>query len=209
MPTPKDAAPKKDARPGRSVRAKKAQTSVAPAPSDTAAAQPSVPQQGETDESKGKDDARTDGKQTRRTHQNRRDAEHGERDDKGPKTPSKNAERRERRERQQNNRKQRNNRFAPVEPSLKREELAAMKVAELREKARELELDPTGIKSPSSLRPCMPPPPVPRVSVTSRASSISTIRDSGTSVRTVTCPAVTTPLCLRRWFEPLACVPAT
>lgn len=148
VPTPKDAAPKKDARPGRSVRAKKAQTSVAPAPSDTAAAQPSVPQQGETDESKGKDDARTDGKQTRRTHQNRRDAEHGDSDDKGPKTPSKNAERRERRERQQNNRKQRNNRFAPVEPSLKREELAAMKVAELREKARELELDPTGIKKP-------------------------------------------------------------
>ena len=146
--TPKDAAPKKDARPGRGVRAKKAQTSVAPAPSDTADAQSAVPQQGETDESKGKDDARTDGKQTRRTHQNRRDVEHGERDDKGPKTPSKNAERRERRERQQNNRKQRNNRFAPVEPSLKREELAAMKVAELREKARELELDPTGIKKP-------------------------------------------------------------
>lgn len=146
--TPKDAAPKKDARPGRSVRAKKAQTSVAPAPPDIADPQSSVPQQGETDESKGKDDARTDGKQARRTHQNRRDAEHGERDDKGPKTPSKNAERRERRERQQNNRKQRNNRFAPVEPSLKREELAAMKVAELREKARELELDPTGIKKP-------------------------------------------------------------
>lgn len=146
--TPKDAAPKKDARPGRGARAKKAQALDAPASSDTADTQPTPPHPGESDESKGKDDARTDGKQTRRTHQNRRDAEHGERDDKGPKTPSKNAERRERRERQQNNRKQRNNRFAPVEPSLKREELAAMKVAELREKARELELDPTGIKKP-------------------------------------------------------------
>ena len=146
--TPKDAAPKKDARPGRGARAKKAQALDAPASSDTADAQPTPPHPGESDEAKGKDDARTDGKQTRRTHQNRRDAEHGERDDKGPKTPSKNAERRERRERQQNNRKQRNNRFAPVEPSLKREELAAMKVAELREKARELELDPTGIKKP-------------------------------------------------------------
>lgn len=146
--TPKDAAPKKDARPGRGARAKKAQALDAPAPSDTADTQPTPPHPGESDEAKGKDDARTDGKQTRRTHQNRRDAEHGERDDKGPKTPSKNAERRERRERQQNNRKQRNNRFAPVEPSLKREELAAMKVAELREKARELELDPTGIKKP-------------------------------------------------------------
>ena len=145
---PKDAAPKKDARPGRGARAKKAQALDAPASSDTADTQPTPPHPGESDEAKGKDDARTDGKQTRRTHQNRRDAEHGERDDKGPKTPSKNAERRERRERQQNNRKQRNNRFAPVEPSLKREELAAMKVAELREKARELELDPTGIKKP-------------------------------------------------------------
>ena len=146
--TPKDAAPKKDARPGRGARAKKAQALDAPASSDTADTQPTPPHPGESDEAKGKDDARTDGKQTRLTHQNRRDAEHGERDDKGPKTPSKNAERRERRERQQNNRKQRNNRFAPVEPSLKREELAAMKVAELREKARELELDPTGIKKP-------------------------------------------------------------
>ena len=146
--TPKDAAPKKDARPGRGARAKKAQALDAPASSDTADTQPTPPHPGESDEAKGKDDARTDGKQTRRTHQNRRDAEHGERDDKGPKTPSKNAERRERRERQQNNRKQRNNRFAPVEPSLKREELAAMKVAELRERARELELDPTGIKKP-------------------------------------------------------------
>lgn len=146
--TPKDAAPKKDARPGRGARAKKAQALDAPASSDTADTQPTPPHPGESDEAKGKDGARTDGKQTRRTHQNRRDAEHGERDDKGPKTPSKNAERRERRERQQNNRKQRNNRFAPVEPSLKREELAAMKVAELREKARELELDPTGIKKP-------------------------------------------------------------
>lgn len=146
--TPKDAAPKKDARPGRGARAKKAQALDAPASSDTADTQPTPPHPGESDEAKGKDDARTDGKQTRRTHQNRRDAEHGERDDKGPKTLSKNAERRERRERQQNNRKQRNNRFAPVEPSLKREELAAMKVAELREKARELELDPTGIKKP-------------------------------------------------------------
>lgn len=146
--TPKDAAPKKDARPGRGARAKKAQALDAPASSDTADTQPTPPHPGESDEAKGKDDARTDGKQTRRTHQNRRDAEHGERDDKGPKTPSKNAERRERRERQQNNRKQRNNRFAPVEPSLKRDELAAMKVAELREKARELELDPTGIKKP-------------------------------------------------------------
>ena len=73
--TPKDAAPKKDARPGRGARAKKAQALDAPAPSDTADTQPTPPHPGESDEAKGKDDARTDGKQTRRTHQNRRDAE--------------------------------------------------------------------------------------------------------------------------------------
>ena len=51
----------------------------------------------------------------------------------------------DRRNREQN-RKQRNNRNAPVEPSLSRDDLAAMKVAELREKARELDLDVTGKK---------------------------------------------------------------
>ena len=51
--------------------------------------------------------------------------------------------------RQQRNGKQRNNRYGvPTEPSLSREDLAAMKVAELREKARELEIDPTGKKKP-------------------------------------------------------------
>lgn len=56
------------------------------------------------------------------------------------------AKNRERRERQQAKRKERNGRFAPVEPSLTREELEAMKVAELRDKARELDLDPAGKK---------------------------------------------------------------
>ena len=49
--------------------------------------------------------------------------------------------------RQQNNRKNRNNRFnAPSEPTLSREELAGYKVAELREKAKELEIDYAGMK---------------------------------------------------------------
>ena len=56
-----------------------------------------------------------------------------------------NDQRNDRRNRQQN-RKARNNRNAPVEPSLSREDLAALKVAELREKARELDLDITGKK---------------------------------------------------------------
>ncbi len=56
-----------------------------------------------------------------------------------------NADRTNRRNRQQN-RKNRNSRYAQSEPSLSREELTAMKVAELREKAKELDLDVKGKK---------------------------------------------------------------
>ena len=69
----------------------------------------------------------------RRQHQNRRERQ----------------ERNDRRSGKQSNRKQRgnNSRYnAPTEPSLSREELSAMKVAELREKGRELELDVSGKK---------------------------------------------------------------
>ncbi len=66
------------------------------------------------------------GRSARRTHATRR-TEHGGQD---------------RREHRANGRKQRNNRFsAPTEPSLSRDDLAAMKVAELREKAKELDID--------------------------------------------------------------------
>lgn len=51
----------------------------------------------------------------------------------------------DRRNRQQN-RKNRNNRFAPTEPTLSRDDLSAMKVAELREKARDFGIDTTGKK---------------------------------------------------------------
>ena len=72
----------------------------------------------------------------RRKHQNKR--EHAERNDRNG----------DRRNGRQQNRKQRgNNRYAaPLEPSLSREELTAMKVAELREKGKELDLDVTGKK---------------------------------------------------------------
>ena len=58
-----------------------------------------------------------------------------------------NEERNERRNRQRD-RKQRNKErnAAPTEPTLSREELAAMKVAELREKAKEFEIETTGKK---------------------------------------------------------------
>ncbi|WP_291289565.1 transcription termination factor Rho [Enorma sp.] len=51
----------------------------------------------------------------------------------------------DRRNRQQN-RKNRNNRFAPTEPTLSRDDLSAMKVAELREKARDFDIDTAGKK---------------------------------------------------------------
>lgn len=72
----------------------------------------------------------------RRKHQNKR--EHAERNDRNG----------DRRNGRQQNRKQRgSNRYAaPLEPSLSREELTAMKVAELREKGKELDLDVAGKK---------------------------------------------------------------
>lgn len=142
----KEAAVKRDARPGRASRARKAVREDAP--KSGADADGSKPKSEEAsdkadqpaDKAEAKAEEKPSGKQSRRNHKDRRDAERAE----GP--SSKADARRERRERQKENRKQRNNRFAPTEPSLTREELTAMKVAELREKARSLELDPTGVK---------------------------------------------------------------
>lgn len=142
----KEVAVKKDARPGRASRARKAVREDAPKPGvDEDGSKPKSEEAHDTadqpaDKAEAKAEEKPSGKQSRRNHKDRRDAERAE----GP--SSKADARRERRERQKENRKQRNNRFAPTEPSLTREELAAMKVAELREKARSLELDPTGAK---------------------------------------------------------------
>ncbi len=131
--------PKRSVRPGRGSRARKAAEEAAPA---------ADPERSATGTADPADAAKSVGKQARRSHQARRDGERADRAERGDKPSSKADARRERRERQKENRKQRNNRFAPAEPTLTREELSAMKVAELREKARELELDPTGIKKP-------------------------------------------------------------
>ena len=142
----KEATVKRDARPGRASRARKAVREDAPKSGvDEGGSKPKSEEAHDTaDQPAGKAEAKAEekpsGKQSRRNHKDRRDAERAE----GP--SSKADARRERRERQKENRKQRNNRFAPTEPSLTREELTAMKVAELREKARSLELDPTGAK---------------------------------------------------------------
>lgn len=89
--------------------------------------------EGDASTADSSDSARGD---KRRKHQNKR--EHAERNDRNG----------DRRNGRQQNRKQRgNNRYAaPLEPSLSREELTAMKVAELREKGKELELDVAGKK---------------------------------------------------------------
>lgn len=63
-----------------------------------------------------------------------------ERNDRNERKDERNNDRRNR----QRDRKQRN--VAPTEPTLSREELAAMKVAELREKAKEFEIETTGKK---------------------------------------------------------------
>ena len=142
----KEAAVKRCARPGRASRARKAVREDAPkSGADEDGSKPKSEEASNkadqpADKAEAKAEEKPSGKQSRRNHKDRRDAERAE----GP--SSKADARRERRERQKENRKQRNNRFAPTEPSLTREELTAMKVAELREKARSLELDPTGVK---------------------------------------------------------------
>ena len=72
--------------------------------------------------------------------------QHKRNDDRSDRKDERNNDRRNRqRDRKQRN-KERN--AAPTEPTLSREELAAMKVAELREKAKEFEIETTGKKKP-------------------------------------------------------------
>ena len=100
---------------------------------DTSGKKDASTSEGDASTADSSDSARGD---KRRKHQNRR--EHAEHNDRNG----------DRRNGRQQNRKQRgNNRYAaPLEPSLSREELTAMKVAELREKGKELELDVAGKK---------------------------------------------------------------
>ena len=98
-------------------------------PADTDAAAPAA---------KGATTAETDENARPNRRQHKRNDERNERKD------ERNNDRRNRqRDRKQRN-KERN--AAPTEPTLSREELAAMKVAELREKAKEFEIETTGKK---------------------------------------------------------------
>ena len=77
------------------------------------------------------------GRQNRRQHKRDRNEDRGDhKDDRG-----------DRRQRQRDRKQRNKDRFnTPTEPTLSREELAAMKVAELREKAKEFEIETTGKK---------------------------------------------------------------
>ena len=92
------------------------------------------------------DGARPNRRQHKRNDErNKRNDERNERkDERNERKDERNNDRRNRqRDRKQRN-KERN--AAPTEPTLSREELAAMKVAELREKAKEFEIETTGKK---------------------------------------------------------------
>ena len=140
-------APSEDVRPGRARRGRKpaaeaaesaaAETgetaTKADAPSDAPAASAEPAAEGAEPSHEGK----------RRQHKDRRD-----RDDKGRDRDDRRDRNDRRRDRQQRKGQRGNNRYnnAPVEPSLTREELSEMKVAELREKGKEFDLDVAGKK---------------------------------------------------------------
>lgn len=134
-PAPK-AAPKEEKEPEGAKRVEEpeaAKRGKGDEPKDTSGKKDASTSEGDASTADSSDSARGD---KRRKHQNKR--EHAERNDRNG----------DRRNGRQQNRKQRgNNRYAaPLEPSLSREELTAMKVAELREKGKELDLDVAGKK---------------------------------------------------------------
>ena len=98
-------------------------------PADTDAAAPAA---------KGATTAETDENARPNRRQHKRNDERNERKD------ERNNDRRNRQRDRKRRNKERN--AAPTEPTLSREELAAMKVAELREKAKEFEIETTGKK---------------------------------------------------------------
>ena len=129
----------KDVRPGRGSRSRKAESKA------EAAEEPRRAHEGQPGEAQEGAQAQA----PRRQHQGRNQQQEGGHDRRDRRDRSN--DRRDRNDRQNNrqqnnNRKQRNNRFAPAEPSVSREELAELKVAELRDRARELDLDVTGKK---------------------------------------------------------------
>ena len=157
-----DAEPK-DVRPGRGRRAKTKQAEASEdAPrtqeKDERAPEGAAPErdrqpEGEKRERRSHSQRHEGDRPEREGRKNREErADRGERKDRddrkdrGERRGNRN-DRGERNDRNDRRNNKRNNRFnAPTEPSLSRDELAAMKVAELRDKARSLDIDPAGKK---------------------------------------------------------------
>ncbi len=139
--------PAVDVRPGRKARARKGEGADGRAHDGASEKTSERPgrkarqdkrDEGKRDDSKRDDAKRDDAKREDRSGKpGREHSERSGRDGKG--------DRRGQRQQNQNQRNKRN-RNAPVEPSLTRDELASMKVAELRTKAKELEIDVAGKK---------------------------------------------------------------
>ena len=132
-PSPADA-PARSTRPGRGSRARKA-----------AAAEPAQVREQTAPAEEKRETAHHGQGQARRAHQTRR-GEGGGNAQQGQNAGNRDAgDRRGNRQQNQRNRRN-NNRFAPTEPSLTREELSACKVAELRERAKAFDIDVAGKK---------------------------------------------------------------
>ncbi len=148
------AAPAADVRPGRARRGRKpaaetAESAAAEAGETTAKTDaPSVAPAAPAEPAAEGAEPAHEGK--RRQHKDRRDRDDKgrDRDDKGRDRDDRRDRNDRRRDRQQRKGQRGNNRYnnAPVEPSLTREELSEMKVAELREKGKEFDLDVAGKK---------------------------------------------------------------
>ena len=167
---PEADAPEKPARrrPGRPAKAKPVDQDEKPKDSSDVSEQPqaSDEQEHQADEHRAQEGEATDAKRARREKQDRYEAKQRERrqaqNDRGERRQDRqnkqNGERRQDRQNKQGNdrydrndrkdhRKQRRNHDRePIVPKTTMEDLAKLKVAELREKAAELELDVTGLK---------------------------------------------------------------
>ena len=170
---PEADAPEKPARrrPGRPAKAKPVDQDEKPKDSSDASEQPqaSDEQEHQADEHRAQEGEATDAKRARREKQDRYEAKQRERrqaqNDRGERRQDRqdrqnkqNGERRQDRQNKQGNdrydrndrndhrRQRRNHDREPIVPKTTMEDLAKLKVAELREKAAELELDVTGLK---------------------------------------------------------------
>ena len=158
-------------RPGRPAKAKPVDQDEKPKDSSDASEQPqaSDEQEHQADEHRAQEGEATDAKRARREKQDRYEAKQRERrqaqNDRGERRQDRqdrqnkqNGERRQDRQNKQGNdrydrndrndhrRQRRNHDREPIVPKTTMEDLAKLKVAELREKAAELELDVTGLK---------------------------------------------------------------